>query len=100
LIRSFRAGLAKIGKQFTVATVIVLGLALVPLMPAAAAPSQPSGLWQKVSGKPATTKGGHKADVHAKRFAAYTLDRTAMKALLGKAPKENKQRRTVDTPTG
>ena len=85
-------------RKISVVAVTVLGLALLPLMPAAAAPAQPTGLWQKVAGEPATTRGGHQADIHAKRFGAYTLDRAGMKTLLGKAPKENARQRTIETP--
>lgn len=85
-------------RKFSLIAVALLGLALAPATPAAAAPAQPNGPWQKVSGKPASTNRGHPADIRAKRFSAYTLDRTAMKTLLGKAPRENTRQRTLAAP--
>ncbi len=80
----------------------ILGATLLPMfftpVPAGAAPGQPKGLWQRVEGRPAATKGGHRADVNAKRVAAYTLDRAGMKALLGTAPRGNAGQRTAGAP--
>ncbi|NES31867.1 hypothetical protein GCE86_15885 [Micromonospora terminaliae] len=41
-----------------------------------------------MDGKPAPTKAGRKAAVHAERLTTYTLDRQSMKGLLDKAPPE------------
>ncbi|SCL19182.1 Putative Ig domain-containing protein [Micromonospora pallida] len=55
--------------------------------PASAAPA-PDGPWHKVDGKPAASKNGRQASVHAERLAAYTLDRAALKNTLDRAPQE------------
>ncbi|HEX2772341.1 MAG TPA: M12 family metallo-peptidase, partial [Micromonosporaceae bacterium] len=81
--------------------VTVLAAALLPMLtpaPATAAPAQPKGPWTRVTGKPAATKGGHKADIRAKRVAAYTLDRVAMESALAKAPKERAKQQRAAAP--
>ncbi|GAA1875066.1 M12 family metallo-peptidase [Asanoa iriomotensis] len=91
--------------------VAILTAALLPALtpaPAAAAPADPKGPWTKVAGKPAPTKGAHRADIRAKRVAAHTLDRAALTSALAKAPSERaRQRRaaaqqvvSLPTPAG
>ncbi|MET8835842.1 M12 family metallo-peptidase [Micromonospora sp. NPDC004540] len=71
--------------------VAALAAAVLPALaapaPAGAAPPA-GGPWHKVDGKPAPTKAGRKATVHAERLTTYTLDRKSMKGVLDKAPPE------------
>ena len=57
----------------------MLLVAVVVAMPAGARPAAgaASGAnpWKHVPGTPAATKDGHKAQVHATKVRAYTLDR-------------------------
>ncbi|GIH03934.1 hypothetical protein Rhe02_20010 [Rhizocola hellebori] len=68
--------------------VAVLCLAMLPVTSAAAASSQQDELWQKIVGAQARSKDSRQPDIDAKRYGAYTLDRTAMEALLDSAPSE------------
>jgi hypothetical protein len=69
---------------------VALGAAPLPVVlapsPANAAPppAPPTagGLWDPVAGAPAASKDGHPSQIHAKRAAAYTLDRAGMAAAL------------------
>src|SRR5262245_11366277 len=86
-------------RRLAAVAAVLLCAALLPSIPAAAAPPpQPKGLWQRIGGTPAATHGGHRADVHAKRLATYTLDRPGMKTILGTAPHENARRRAAAAP--
>ncbi|MGW5672309.1 M12 family metallo-peptidase [Micromonospora sp. NPDC003776] len=73
------------------ALVATLVAAVLPVLasptPAGAAPPS-GGPWKKVDGKPAPTKAGRKATVHADRLSTYTLDRAGIKAVLDRAPTE------------
>ncbi len=91
------------GRRGRLAAVVVAVLVagLLPMLastPAAAAPANPNGPWTRVAGKPAAAKGGHRADVRAKRVAAHTLDRAALTSTLAKVPTERARRQRAAAP--
>lgn len=67
--------------------------ALLPVLvlstPASAEPAPAAGLWHRIDGQPMRARtAGLQVAIHAKRLAAYTLDRDGLAAELGKAPRE------------
>ncbi len=71
----------------------VLGAALLPVLgttgSVSAAPGHSKGPWAKIDGQLApTSKAGRKADIRAKRLAAFSLDRTGLQSQLDRAPQD------------
>ena len=79
-----------------IATIAALALQSVPGATAShaepgtlAQPGSGNAVWQPVSGTPRPARASAQPEIKPVRFAAYTLDRSGMAALLASAPMEN-----------
>ncbi len=79
-----------------IATIAALALQAVPGATAShaepgtlAQPGSGNAVWQPVSGTPRPARASAQPEIKPVRFAAYTLDRSGMAALLASAPMEN-----------